>query len=54
MIAQEMYEQSHRRLNEEQFRAAVKAIRARKERERREAEGAKHPVEQAPLTAGTR
>ena len=54
MIAQEMYDQSHRRLNEEQFRAAVKAIRARKERERREAEAAKHGVEATPLTAGTR
>ena len=54
MIAQEMYEQSHRRLNEEQFREAVKAIRARKERERREAEASKHGVEPTPLTAGTR
>ena len=54
MLAQEMFEQTHRRLNEEQFRAAVKAIRARKERERREAEAAKHGVEAAPLTAGTR
>lgn len=54
MIAQEMYEQTQRRLNEQQFTEAVKAIRARKERERREAEAAKHGVEATPLTAGTR
>ena len=54
MIAQAMYEQTQRRLNEQQFTEAVKAIRARKERERREAEAAKHGVEAAPLTAGTR
>ena len=54
MIAQAMYEQTQRRLNEQQFTEAVKAIRARKERERREAEAAKHGVEATPLTAGTR
>jgi len=54
LIAQDMYDATHRRLNEEQFREAVKAIRARKERERREADAAKHGVEQTPLTAGTR
>ena len=55
LIAQDMYDATHRRLNEEQFREAVKAIRARKERERREAEAAKHGVEPVtPLTAGTR
>ena len=54
MIAQEMYEQSRRRLNEQEFTAAVKAIRARKERERREAEAAKHAPEPTPVTAGTR
>ena len=56
MIAQEMYEQSHRRLNEEQFREAVKAIRARKERERREAEAAKHGTDPQlnPVSTGTR
>jgi hypothetical protein len=50
------YDQTHRRLNEEEFREAVKAIRARKERERREADAAKHPTEpQAnPVSTGTR
>lgn len=55
LIAQDMYDATHRRLNEEQFREAVKAIRARKERERREAAAAKHGAEPVtPLTAGTR
>jgi len=54
LIAQDMYDATHRRLNEQQFREAVKAIRARKERERREADAAKHGVEPNPLTAGTR
>ena len=55
LIAAEMFDQSHRRLNEEQFRNAVKAIRARKERERREADASKHPSDVAnPPTAGTR
>jgi hypothetical protein len=56
MIAAEMYDQTHRRLNEEQFREAVKAIRARKERERREAEAAKRGGDGPanPLNAGTR
>jgi hypothetical protein len=55
LIAQDMYDATHRRLNEEQFREAVKAIRARKERERREADAAKHGGEPvSPLTAGTR
>ena len=55
LIAQDMNDAIHRRLNEEQFREAVKAIRARKERERREAEAAKHGGESVtPLTAGTR
>jgi hypothetical protein len=56
MIAAEMYDQTHRRLNEEQFREAVKAIRARKERERREADAAKHGTDQQlnPVSAGTR
>lgn len=56
LIAQDMYDATHRRLNEEQFREAVKAIRARKERERREAEAAKHGADPAPppVTAGTR
>jgi hypothetical protein len=54
LIAQDMYDATHRRLNEQQFREAVKAIRARKERERREADAAKHGVDPNPLTAGTR
>jgi hypothetical protein len=56
MIAAEMFDQTHRRLNEEQFRAAVKAIRERKERERREADASKRSGDPAvtPLTAGTR
>ena len=56
MIAAEMFEQTHRRLNEEQFREAVKAIRARKERERREADAAKHGTDQqlTPVSTGTR
>ena len=55
MMTAEMFDQSHRRLNEEQFRAAVKAIRARKERERREADASKQGSDAVnPLTAGTR
>jgi hypothetical protein len=55
MMTAEMFDQTHRRLNEEQFRAAVKAIRERKERERREADASKHGSDAAnPLTAGTR
>ncbi len=55
MMTAEMFDQTHRRLNEEQFRAAVKAIRERKERERREADASKHGGDPGnPLTAGTR
>ena len=45
-----------RGLTEEQFRAAVKAIRERKERERREAEGQKKEQSppQTPVAQGTR
>ena len=55
MMTAEMFEQSHRRMNEEQFRAAVKAIRERKERERREADASKHGSDVVnPMSAGTR
>jgi hypothetical protein len=54
-MAAAMYDQTRRRLNEEEFRAAVKAIRERKERERREADASKHGSDAVnPLTAGTR
>lgn len=48
-MRRELVQQSRRRLNEEEFKAAVKAIRARKERERREAEAAKNA---APIANG--
>ncbi|HEX2718833.1 MAG TPA: hypothetical protein VHM67_14225 [Gemmatimonadaceae bacterium] len=48
-MRREIVEQSRRRLNEEEFKAAVKAIRERKERERREAETARNT---APVANG--
>jgi hypothetical protein len=56
LLAADMYDQTHRRLNEEEFREAVKAIRARKERERREADAAKHGTDPQlnPVSTGTR
>ncbi len=48
-MRREIVEQSRRRLNEEEFKAAVKAIRDRKDRERREAEAAKNA---APVANG--
>lgn len=51
-MSAEIAQQSQRRLNEDEFRKAVKAIRERKERERREAQ--KKSPEPAPPVAGTR
>ena len=53
-MSAEIAQQSQRRLNEDEFRKAVKAIRERKERERREAAQQKKAADGAPVAAGTR
>ena len=53
-MSAEIAQQSQRRLNEDEFRRAVKAIRERKERERREAAQQKKAADGTPVAAGTR
>lgn len=53
-MSAEIAQQSQRRLNEDEFRKAVKAIRERKERERREAAQRKKTAAGPPVAAGTR
>lgn len=53
-MSAEIAQQSQRRLNEDEFRKAVKAIRERKERERREAAQQKKTADRAPVADGAR